>query len=516
MLEFLLSVVLCGIGNNLQLLSAAHSTPHLTQAAAGTVPRQNLTDVNYKNKREMGIVIPLVYDPPLIPLPLVRVSVNGTPPLLFLLDTGFSGTVLVDAVAARKLKLHPDAGTTIVEPGHQVLHKVVLQRIALCGADRQQTLMSPNVGAFIMDLQVFHNAFPRSPIAGIIGTALLNSPAVRLNFVAKEMTLFAEPPALPAGSNTTSLAMDTRDAQHYVTASFAPDASAELLIDTGSPSTNVPLSLVRQLHAEGVMYILWLSAEGTLHIADQMLIPRLSIGDFVEPHVVVGAVPVADAPRVGLDILGRYQVTLDFRNGRLTLERPPGYLARPVVPGWTGMELVGRNGKFYADDVEAASAASRAGIRQGDHIIVVDGNLLESLPVSVAQRLLDGAAGNDAKLRLERAKGKSFLLRCRRRSAFETPQHRSLGLTMEKANGQPLKILGVAAASAAEKAGLRAGDKVVTWNGLATETLTSERFRRALRTSMRTSLLSIGIFREGTDRQLLFHVTVGNQSPPKD
>ena len=263
------------------------------------------------------------------------------------------------------------------------------------------------------------------------------------------------------------------------------------------------------------MYILWLSAEGTLHVGEQMLIPRLSIGDFVEPHVAVGAVPEADAPRVGLDILEHYQVTMDFRNGRLTLERPPGYLARPPLLGWTGVELIVRNGKFYSDDVEAASAASRAGIRPGDRIIAVDGTLLESLPVSVAQRLIDGSAGSDAKLLLERAQGKRFPLVCRRRSAFETPQHRSLGLTMEKTNGQPLKILGVGAASAAEKAGLRAGDTIVAWNNIPTGPLTSESFRRVLRTSMRASLLSVVILRDGTDKQLLFHVPTGLRAAPR-
>src|SRR5689334_22940503 len=52
-----------------------------------------------------GIVVPLFYNPPLAPWPAVEVSIDGKPPLVFILDTGSDAALILDEWAIPQLNL---------------------------------------------------------------------------------------------------------------------------------------------------------------------------------------------------------------------------------------------------------------------------------------------------------------------------------------------------------------------------------------------------------------------------
>jgi regulator of sigma E protease len=108
----------------------------------------------------------------------------------------------------------------------------------------------------------------------------------------------------------------------------------------------------------------------------------------------------------------------------------------------------------FVGSVEPGSAAERAGLRPGDLVLAVDG-----APVG---------QWDDVQSRLEEAKGRPLLFRVQRGT-----EHREVTVTVaaepRERQEYPPKVGMVMAGEAGERAGVKAGDKVVAFDGVPTE-----------------------------------------------
>jgi hypothetical protein len=108
--------------------------------------------------------------------------------------------------------------------------------------------------------------------------------------------------------------------------------------------------------------------------------------------------------RLGLIVLERFNILIDYPGGRLILE-PTKESARPFSTNTTGVSLA--PGKAGADRLEIAhviadSPASKIGVRQGDSIMEVNGKPVASMKYVEIWNLWRSEPGTELRLTIER------------------------------------------------------------------------------------------------------------------
>jgi hypothetical protein len=149
-------------------------------------------------------------------------------------------------------------------------------------------------------------------------------------------------------------------------------------------------------------------AAGTFASAAEVRLPRLSLGGLDEPAVYAlasGGAGIGGVDGVlGMDLLARFVVTLDFSGKRAFVERSADYDLFRRGAGSTGLApMRGQSGDWYVGFVLPGSPADEAGLRYGDRLLRVGGRPMEGVPPSVALRLLDGRELVAARIEAERA-----------------------------------------------------------------------------------------------------------------
>jgi membrane-associated protease RseP (regulator of RpoE activity) len=464
----------------------------LLSGATATAQSQ---DKPFKLDAKGDYTIPFDYDPPAMPWIVIQASINNKPPMPFIVDTGLSVPLIIDTEAAKTPDLHSTQNKITLEQGGITLAETPIKSISLSG--EQYNADIPLNVAYQCDLRLFNNAYGGARIAGMIGGPVFAVVTTRIDFETKSLSIFvqAHPPLHMRGTATLPVKRRGQDYRYNVTISPQAGVSADLILDTGSTDTILPASLAASLQPSAAIT----NGLGTLYalyLVNTLMLPKLKIGEYTEPKVTVSTTMSPSLAAIGLDLLSRFRVTLDFRNGFLTLERRTDYPHCIRVDGWTGIELTHRQGHFYAQDIVAGSPAQRAGVATGDRIVSVDGHALDALPELAGIRILYGYADTHAELLLERKDGKQLTLGFQRESAFGNPNNPRLGMDAERRSGSPMTVQSVLPGFAADKAGLRAGDTILEMNGQPMAAITMEQVRAV----MISSEITLQVQRKGEEK----------------
>ena len=175
---------------------------------------------------------------------------------------------------------------------------------------------------------------------------------------------------------------------------------------------------------------------------------------------------------LGIDLLSRFRVTLDFPNRRMLLQRPPDDAQQPHLDGYTGIRLLPQGSDFVVESVYAGSPAQQAGVHAGDVVTDIDGHRVAGLPVTTAHALLNGFANTKAQIVVKREGGHSLTVSFDRLSIFVRPPAAIDGLFLEIPTHQPMQVIGLIEGCAGEQAGLKRGDVILEFNGHPTTDIT--------------------------------------------
>jgi len=478
------------------LLAGAHARP----ASAPAPPRQ-------------GYVQPFTYDPLTEPFIVIPVTINGQT-LPFILDTGTTWPLLIDSRTAAKLHLHPTGKASSFSDSHKTAFQTVLRSMRLFGSTGYNFPF-----ALITDLHALDGAYAGPRIAGIIGVSLLSKAVVQLDLPTRRMVLsFRHHPVRPAPGASVLPMQRLSNGLYRIVITPQPGSAVSVMLDTGATGTSLPQDLIRRLTASGNVPATSFSFAGE-HNNMMMLLPQVRIGRFSEPNVVVGAW-TSEKAGLGLDLLFRFRVTLDFPHRMLILERPADYSKRVRVPGWAGLLLEPREGSWVVDLALEVSGAPAAGVHKGDRVLSIDGRSLKNMPPLVVEHLLDGWAGSRAVLAVEHPDGKKAQVSFTRISQFAPAvqkfvsmmQARSvkddgsfafndLGFTLGPGKGS-LVVTNVADGSVAGKAGVQKGDKIVSLNDFPLDKIT----QMEMASVTNSPEVDMKVLRAGEDKPREFHV----------
>jgi hypothetical protein len=315
--------------------------------------------------------------------PLVSVRVNGSLPLMFILDSGASPCVLDEALA-RRLRLAAigtgaasgaGKGTT---PYRSYRSDAVSFRAGLAG------FTCPKVISLDLSAQP---AILGRRIDGILGTGLFSQYVVEVDYDTATLRLHPRDSFTYRGPGETLSLTFEDEVPHIIvrlTVPGVPPADRKLLVDTGSQDA-VDDELVLQSKTPLT------SVEGGVGLGQTY---RVSFGTF--SHVRLGSFELTNVPAVapgvpliGGEVLRRFRLFFDYPHSRLTFE-PNAHLHDPFSTGGPQLSLraVPSESAVRVQDVPAHSAAAQAGLVVGDVITAVDGASVAELTFTRLHALL--------------------------------------------------------------------------------------------------------------------------------
>lgn len=408
---------------------------------------------------KQGKIIPFLYDPITVPIPVIQVSINGEPPLPFAVDTGSTAPLLLNPWAAKKLGLRV---SDLEEKADNYVYKnSFVHDVAFIGLGSGENATFVTQTAQVADLGVADRSCINQHIAGIVGLGLLAKVTSRFDFAARTLTLFTKPhPPLHILDGIT-LPLHGGGA-FTARATLAPNTYADLIVDTGSDFTQIPLPALKALHPTALTYSGLTQIEGD-YVLPKMRLPEVDFGSLHVPDVVVTVMPPPTGPSLGMDILTGYRLTLDGPNGQLILE--PSTQSRGYTAGRSGLDIKRSGKKWFVSRLNAKLPAQNAGLQVGDELVTVGRASIKGLSLDQIGTELSGIAGTPVQVSVRRGR-QTLMFTWVPVDAFHISPSVIDGLTMTRATDHaPWIVEDVLRGCAGSLVGLQVGDKITHING---------------------------------------------------
>jgi len=322
-----------------------------------------------------GEVIPLVLQGN---RPIVPVMIGAKGPFPFILDTGAGGSVVSQSLADELgLTITGDARVGTPMSPEAVEAKAVLIKSAVVGGIRIEGLR-----AVTMDLEKLF-AGVQAP-RGVLSAKVFEGYLVTLDYPQKQVTI--RKGELPAADSKEVFEFDPAGHLPAVPLDVAGEAMTAH-IDSGSPAGfMLPKESAKKLPlaSEPVKKGRIRTASGESDITESTLKGTIRLGryTFENPEVRFGDTP----PNLGFEILSRFAITLDPKLHRVRLSGAPDVVtlqpraeAGPQRKRY-GLKIhIDDSGAMAVDGTDPGSPAEKAGLKEGDRIVSVNGVAAEEL-----------------------------------------------------------------------------------------------------------------------------------------
>ncbi len=355
---------------------------------------------------------------------VIKVTIDQSDTLRFILDTGVSSTIITDPEVAQKIgyKYVRTVSITGAGEGEPLMAQVSIGH----------TLRLGDVQAFQQNLVVLNedilhlSDFMGIPIHGIFGYDLFNTFVVTIDYENKELFLRSNESFSPRPRRYgTSYPMTVTQSKPYIESmSISVGDSAllpvRLVIDTGaghalllnqeSESGKLPLpsKVIRANLGRG------LNGNISGHVGR---VQTVEIGS-LKLHNVLASFPdeasfgtkflAQEQSRqgsVGGEFLRRFRVTFDYRGGRLFLKPNKQRVREPFEHDMSGLEIRGKNkdlSQVYIQKVVESSPAEEAGLQPGDELVFINNQRVTDLTLSEIYKLLSSKEGREIELFIRR------------------------------------------------------------------------------------------------------------------
>jgi len=316
-------------------------------------------------------------------------TVDGKPAEAWL-DSGASATVL-DMAFAKKLGIELGQAITARGVAGQVTD-VRLAKADLVAGD----LAMPGRRIVVMDLSNIARITHR-PVEVLLGRDVFDQAVVDIDFEGRKLELiprdaFRPPSAAPVplkpSADLRSLPIEV--AGTPMQAILDLGNSGGLLIDREFADH------YRLLDGRPLSNDLGVGAEGAREQALAEL-DKVSVGgmrfDRV-PTVATAGLSSRAPANVGIEILSRFHLTIDYAGDRIWMTPYADAATRPFRKNRAGLALVPEGAALVVEFVAAGSPAERTGWKKGDHVTALDGRpIAPDYAVSEASLWIFGPAG---------------------------------------------------------------------------------------------------------------------------
>lgn len=365
-------------------------------------------------------------------LVVVSVTINGTLPLKFIVDTGVRTAILTQKMFSDILELQYSRKYTIAGPGGSKLVDAYITNnvsISMPGINGVPGIEGRGHTLLVLEQDMLElRNYLGVDVHGILGYELFSRFVVRIDYKKRVMTLFA-PEKFRVGRKYEELPMVIEDTKPFILTPISIDPknmlTAKLLVDTGAshslllePTSDkrivVPQYRVSTVLGRALGGIITGKTGRIESIEFGKLVMQQVITNFPDSNSYLDTLKHSITFRngsVGGEILSRFTVAFNFPQGKLYLKKNHDF-KKPFFLNLSGLEMKAKGSKldvYEVMDVRELSPARQAGILQGDLIISVNGMLTRDMKLNQLNALLNSAPGKKVRLEIERNKVKQKL-----------------------------------------------------------------------------------------------------------
>lgn len=261
----------------------------------------------------------------------------------------------------------------------------------------------PALDAAVLDLSDISAALGRQ-VDLVLGQEMFRESLVEIDFPCNRLRLQASGTQVDYSAPLSLGA--TSDRLRTLPVELAGEVAAQAALDLGS---NVPLYVSPAL-AERHRLLDQLptstsasaGAEG-IETSEIAVLPSLTIAGTKLDNVPV-QIPrrwrFASDVLVGLPILSRFRLALDFSHSRAWLDPEESLITEPFPKDRSGLGAIAGRGHLRVIHVASGSPAERSGLVAGDEIIAVNGRIVDDAFLRSRSRIGQGSAGTEVVLDL--------------------------------------------------------------------------------------------------------------------
>lgn len=357
-------------------------------------------------------------------LVILKVTIDQSDTLQFILDTGVSSTIITDPKIADKIGFQYVRTVQVSGAGEE---DPIEARVSIGHTLRIGDIRAFKQNLVVLNEDVLHlSEFMGVPIHGIFGYDLFSQFVVTIDYDAKEL-YFRDPNSFrPKNIHGTPYPLTVTQTKPFTeavslaTALDDPPQRVRLVIDTGAghalllnqksapSSVSLPEKTIRSHLGRG------LSGEinghiGRLHTFQLGTLNVQNIlASFPDSTAFGDKFPTLEKDRqgsIGGEFLRRFRVTFHYKAGQFYLKPIRARFREPYEHDMSGMEI-----RIKGQDLKTVvihrvieqSPAYLAGIRPGDEIIFVNNRKMDQMSITELYKLLSSKEGRDIELFLKR------------------------------------------------------------------------------------------------------------------
>jgi hypothetical protein len=346
----------------------AYSAAHMCSAAAATQFQSATVPFSFEDNRIF-----------------VQCRINGQGPYAFVVDTG-AGDLTVDRALAHRLDLHGEhAGNLGGAGSHTVSYSTAFITSLAVG-----TAHASNQQATILDLSPIREGIGLRRLDGIIGYSMLRHYAVEVDMDRHVLTLSRERLALPPDAISVPFTLDSGFVFVQTRIQGQP---GRILIDTGDRSSLTlfgPFAKQHDMYGRfgGVRDVLTGFGIGGPVYGDVFALPQFDILGVRLTSITTRASRQSGgafaskiaAGSIGGGVLRRFDIVYDYPHSTLYVWKSANFAVRDGYDRG-GLWISTRGDHAYVASLLPSGPASRAGLRQGDDIMAVNGQRIEPVDV---------------------------------------------------------------------------------------------------------------------------------------
>ena len=331
-------------------------------------------------------------------LVLLDTSVNGSPAVPFVLDTGASVSVIDTALANRLGIVAGDASDATTGGGSVTAAKIA--RVELRVGDRAVSAHE----AVAIDLSGLAAGLG-TPVGGILGFQVFQDYVVEIDYETGRVR-FHEPRTYTAPAGSQSVLITIEDQIPYMQVGvFGNGHSADAKVEFDTGLTGAVTLLRAFVEAHGLLgptqrqvpivagALLPGKVPASITRVERVRIGQIDVADVVTnvaPDVQAAGVEAGIAGLIGGELLRRFEIAIDYSRQRILFSTSDTRLRTPTEFDMSGMSLVAQGSSYREYRVRAVvpdSPASDAGILAGDLLTAVDGRVAASVILAELRQL---------------------------------------------------------------------------------------------------------------------------------
>jgi hypothetical protein len=332
---------------------------------------------------------------------VVPVSVNGSEPLNFVVDSGAAATVILESRGTRLLPLTLGAEMTVsgVGAGPDPKAYIVSDTDIALGGVRMQGL---SVIYLPLDSVPFFEDIDEVYFDGVIGASFFERFIVEIDYDKQLISFFEPGPGRPAvkhgNADWVELPLQIDSGLPYLTTQISvyPDQAitVKLLVDTGYRG---PVSLTPNTHEEieePLEYFSLLSQGLSGDVETRVgMSSSLSIGDFrlnsvpVSYSMTGGESDNGSNGLLGNEVLSHFNLVFDYPNKRMFASRNQIF-QEPLNADRSGLLLRPHISGAVVKSVASGASAQSTGLRVGDIVTSIDDQVVTPSNIGKLKRLL--------------------------------------------------------------------------------------------------------------------------------